>query len=312
MEEKLEILNYLEENINLFESVDKKVFELLSKKETSEEDKYIVMPFLKQVSEYALVASIIDEAEMNYIYDIYCDELCDIFEFCNHCSCLIEILIEDGYNNPSINNYKNSKNGIIIREKISTIMYKIMEIIALPTDTESEELDEEESSIAYMQLENTIGNLYANISKSIATIDEPIYDVLDFLIKYILFSTKTMNFSPKDILKNIKNYAIIKSRLLMLIDTSNIEVEDNNVFHSSNGEYCYPTFTFNYADSILGYIDLFNDIEESLNNDLSSQILSLIKNAKEVYHLYQSYRYSYLNNYDQEVKLLNKCKKEEK
>ena len=186
MEDKKELLDYLEENIRFFNNVDKKVFVLLKQNRLNVKDYAIVTPFLKQVVEYALVVDILED-EFDEINDIY-DDLMKICEICNCCGLLLGILIDENCMHPTIENYINSLNGTLLREDIFLMLYSLIDKFTMLDDIEDYEKYEDYSYDLVCEEQRMEKLKYlTDLRNNISIIDDSTYELLDFTLKYILF-----------------------------------------------------------------------------------------------------------------------------
>ena len=78
------------------------------------------------------------------------------------------------------------------------------------------------------------------------------------------------------------------------------------LFNFISEEDFYPTFEFNFADVVTALADIFIDLEKIQGIVMSNDIFGRITRLKEAYYLYQSYRFNYLRNDNEESKLLSK------
>jgi len=308
MEEKKQLLDYLEQNMKFF-NVSKKIFDLLKKEKLNIDDYILLTPLLKQITDYALVANILED-EMDEVYEFY-DDLGEILGICNSCDCLVNVLIEEKCDHPTIKNFINCLNGISLRTDIFSIAYSIVDNLLYPSDFGiSEDEDEYYSDVKYMEKSDLELDEFIDLRNSISMINEPTCKLLDFLFKYILFSSKEKGLSDVGILNYLVSYSNMKIKIVMLISNYNCNItqykKNDVLINLMSEENLCPTFEFDFGNIITSFSDMFISLEKLLEKEI---ITDKIIRIKEAYHLYQSYRFNYLRTLEDEKKLLNKRKK---
>lgn len=301
--EKQELLNFLLNNISCFEGVTLDDFCLLNSLESDElglmSDSAIkVTPLLKQISDYALIATVLDENDLGELATCIDEEnnvLDDIIKIVEICYEYISILKSDNCNHPSVLTTADLVNGLTAYGQINENICDLVEI-------------------AEDSFQDTLLDL------SIPTIDKLLDNIEDNIFKKVITQIKNVA-NKEELLLSLSNYSKTYLSIIMLnteynnvqqTNKNNLFYINNNYFHFLSNEKFIPKFNLTSLDvinSLATIIQRTEEYEEEYFYKIDDEEKEIINKLKESYILYKSYKYKFLKDTYKEQKLLQKCKK---
>lgn len=302
--EKEEILAYLLKNIDCFQNVTEIDFYNLTIINTrylgnDNNETLKVTPLLKQICNYALIATIITEEQLSQIASYIDDTQLLTFStnIIEKCLEYIGILYDEGCEHPSVLNIKNIINGT---QKYNDFNDLILDLASITDDTFRDDLID----------------FGSDIDEEISSITDQLFNNLINRIKRGLIATR------KDLLLNLSSYAVNFVDTLMLTaynvnryrqnDESTVCIGNTYIHIFKKDGQINQSFGLTLLKALNGMAEVINKIEEyEIENiySIDSECEELIIGIKESYLLYQSYKYQIIKHNYNEQKILEKCKK---
>lgn len=293
---KHELLAYLANYRNYFNKISLDDFALLNSLESSElglmnYDNYRVTPLLQQICKYSLVDTNLTKEDIvdvknNLSINSQKELLKEALDIAYICHQYVDLMLQEGSNHPCLINVNCLRNGAFLYSQIMNIMCELIEA--------------------------TNGNFQDDLIDLGNIVDEKIMDIADIkwnnLLKIIEDKEIT---SGVDILNNLSNY--LKDILVL----GNFFSSNQNYIYYIRDKYIqfvdrkniHPNFNISTGDCIIGLSIIIEKAHKYCKYCSDEDVLELVKNLEEGYDLYNSYRYLYLKNQYQEIKMLEKCKK---
>lgn len=293
---KHELLAYLANYRNYFNKISLDDFALLNSLESSElglmnYDNYRVTPLLQQICKYSLVDTNLTKEDIvdvknNLSINSQKELLKEALDIAYICHQYVDLMLQEGANHPCLINVNCLRNGAFLYSQIMNIMCEL--------------------------IETTNGNFQDDLIDLGNIVDEKIMDIADIKWNNLLKIMEDKEItSGVDILNNLSNY--LKDILVL----GNFFSSNQNYIYYIGDKYIqfvdrkniHPNFNISTGDCIVGLSIIIEKAHKYCKYCSDEDVLELVKNLEEGYDLYNSYRYLYLKNQYQEIKMLEKCKK---
>ena len=292
---KEELLNFLLNKINYFKNVELEDFCLLNSLESDElglmnENVFKVTPLLKQISDYALIYSIINEEELEELAACIDDEevLEEIIEVIEACSNYVEILQQENCYHPSVLINSDIQSSITLYSEFDGSICDLMELIDGETNDD------------------------VLLDSSKIAIDDP-QDKADLIFETLKINIRSGEIVEKeDILLGLLNYSMeFIDIVLTTSKNKQIAYQGNCYFDISENDRFPSDDSISLLEVLENQILILNKVKEYEDDSFEEdeEVKETIQNILEAYELYKGYKYRFLKDSYKESKILAKCKK---
>ena len=298
------ILNHLEENIALFRNISVNDFKLLRGLNVGDlKDNHLVTPLLKQISEYAFVDELIETEERIIICNIF-EDFEPFFLFCNTCSLFLEGLAIQGCQHPTVVNFKNARNALLVSDEFFDSVYSLFEEVQVSLFDNEEYVFEESNFVCES---NFYTEFLKNLNNFCINVDNIVTCNIEMFFAKLLLSAKQSGISEYEFLLTLIGYTSSKLNLTMLLGEERCAITGSLLTRCVKDEVLNQGIFAASFDAT----NVMKSVEQLLSNQVDNIGLELkfLRHIVESYNLFKSYQYSKIMYECEEQLLLSKCKK---